>query len=123
VLAYVKSTTQSDELPNGVPLYVNPRGLQQAEKTLQSPVTLNLPGLPLKTTLRLLLRQLDLEYSVQNGLLAIDYIGARDSQVDDAFQRVGHGLFAMVFAGVGGIAGLLFYAAREREANQAASSA
>src|SRR5262249_39071445 len=46
-------------------------GLQEAEKTLTSPVTLDLEGVPLKATLRLLLKQLGLTYTVKGGLLTI----------------------------------------------------
>jgi len=38
---------------------------------LTSPVTLDLEGVPLKTTLRLLLKQLGLTYTVKDGLLTI----------------------------------------------------
>src|SRR4029077_9527700 len=46
-------------------------GLQEAEKTMQSPVTLDLEGVPLKNTLRLMLKQLGLTYTVKDGLMTI----------------------------------------------------
>jgi len=70
VLKYIKSAAQG---PNdaGMPIYVDPDGLAKAEKTMQSPVMLDLEGVPLKVTLRLLLRQLGLAYCVKDGLLMI----------------------------------------------------
>ena len=70
VLKYIKSATQG---PNdtGIPIYVDPAGLSEAEKTMTSPVSLDLEGVPLKTTLRLLLKQLGLTYAVEDGLLTI----------------------------------------------------
>ena len=70
VLKYIKSATQG---PNdtGIPIYVDPAGLNEAEKTMTSPVTLNVEGLPLKLTLRLVVNQLGLTYAVRDGLLTI----------------------------------------------------
>lgn len=73
VLKYIETATQDEGKPNsGIPIYVDPIGLQEAEKSLQTPITLNLEGMPLSTTLTLMLRQLGLEYTVQkDGLLVI----------------------------------------------------
>jgi tetratricopeptide (TPR) repeat protein len=70
VLKYIKSATQGPN-DNGIPIYVDPVGLQEAEKTMTSPITLDLEGVPLKTTLRLLLKQLGLTYTVKDGMLTI----------------------------------------------------
>ncbi|MDR3637414.1 MAG: hypothetical protein P4L84_26655, partial [Isosphaeraceae bacterium] len=70
VLKYIKSATQGPN-DSGIPIYVDPVGLQEAEKTMQSPVQLDLEGVPLKTTLRLLLKQLGLTYTVKDGMLTI----------------------------------------------------
>jgi hypothetical protein len=69
-IKYIKQATQG---PNdtGIPIYIDPVGLTETEKTMQSPVTMSLEGVPLKTTLRLLLRQLGLTYTVKDGLLTI----------------------------------------------------
>ena len=58
-------------MQNGIPIYVDPKGLNEAEKTMQSPVQLSLEGTKLKTSLRLMLDQLDLAYYVKDGLLVI----------------------------------------------------
>src|SRR5205085_11014093 len=70
VLKYIKSATQGPN-DSGIPIYVDPVGLQEAEKTMTSPITLDLEGVPLKTTLRLMLKQLGLTYTVKDGLLTI----------------------------------------------------
>ncbi len=79
VLKYMKSETPSKEFPNGIPIYVDPVGLQEAEKTMTSPVTIDLEGVPLKTTLGLVLKQLGLLYSVKNGLLTITSESSEDT--------------------------------------------
>jgi hypothetical protein len=70
VLKYIKSASEGPNNP-GIPIYVDPVGLQEADKTTTSPVTLDLEGVPLKTTLRLMLKQLGLAYCVKDGLLII----------------------------------------------------
>jgi RNA polymerase sigma factor (sigma-70 family) len=70
VLKYVKEKTK-DASGRSIPIYLDPVAFAEAEKTFDSPVTLDIDGLPLRTTLRLLLRQLNLEYRVRSGLLYI----------------------------------------------------
>jgi hypothetical protein len=70
VLKYIKSAT-STATDNGIPIYVDPVGLQEADRTMTSPVRLDLEGVPLKMSLRLLLKQLGLTYTVKDGLLMI----------------------------------------------------
>ncbi len=82
VIKYVKSATVSQELPEGIPIYVDPAGLQEADKTMQSPVTLNLEGVTLKQSLKLLLKQLDLAYTVKDGLMTITYIASKDQPTE-----------------------------------------
>ena len=67
-------------LPGGIPIYVDPIGLQDADKTMADTVVINLDDTPLKYTLRLLLKQLDLTYMVRDGLLTITST-AEDDQV------------------------------------------
>jgi Domain of unknown function (DUF4139)/N-terminal domain of unknown function (DUF4140) len=72
VMAYVKQSTKSASLPDGIPIYVDPMGLQEAEKSLTSTVrNIEFKGVPLKVGLGLLLKQLDLTYEVKGGLLTI----------------------------------------------------
>jgi hypothetical protein len=71
VLKYIKQVTTT-ETYKGIPIYVDPVGLQEAEKSMTSTVrNMDLEGIPLKRTLQLLLRQIDLIYFVEDGLLCI----------------------------------------------------
>jgi hypothetical protein len=83
VLKYVKEVTKGPEFPNGIPIYVDPVGLQEAEKTLTSPIQLDLEGVPLRRTLHLLLRQLGLGYIVEDGLLYITSESSRDTHLPE----------------------------------------
>ena len=73
VIKYFKNATVSPHLPDGIPVYVDPIGLQEAEKTIDSPVTLSLEGVPLGRSLRLLLNPLNLTYVVKDGLMTITH--------------------------------------------------
>jgi hypothetical protein len=81
VLKYIQSAT-ADANYSGIPIYVDPVGLQEAEKTLQSPITIKLEGVPLKTTLRLILKQLGLTYTVKDGFMKITNEDAEDQQTE-----------------------------------------
>ncbi len=71
VLKYIKQSTTTPTYP-GIPIYVDPVGLQEADKSMTSTVkNLDLEGVPLRRTLQLLLRQLDLIYFVEDGMLYI----------------------------------------------------
>ena len=111
VLKYIKSATQG---PNdtGIQIYVDPAGLYAAEKTMTSPVTLDVEGVPLKTTLRLMLNQLGLTYSVRDGLLMItkEAVGTADP-----FRRIGHCYWALLLACFGGLAGRALHNTNTRD--------
>ena len=82
VLKYVKESTK-DAKGKSIPIYVDPIGLQNAEKTMTSPITLDLEDVPLRTTLRLILGQLGMDYRIRDGML---YISNEDAlNEDDAF--------------------------------------
>jgi len=71
VLRYVKEATKGKDT-KGIPIYVDPAGLQEAEKTMSSPVTIDLDGITLASSLKLVLKQIGLAYYVQpDGLLVI----------------------------------------------------
>jgi hypothetical protein len=72
VIKYIQTVTDTPQLPGGIPIYISPQGLVDAEKTMDSTVQINLEGVPLKTSLRLLLRQLGLTYTVKDGMMSID---------------------------------------------------
>jgi hypothetical protein len=89
VLKYVSASTKSDHSP-GIEIYVDPKGLQEAEKSMSSTVrNLDLEGVPLKTTLRLLLKQLALGYVVKNGLLIIDSLERMQPKTKEPADGVG----------------------------------
>jgi hypothetical protein len=84
VIKYIRSATAEakDNKGSGLQFYIDPVGLQEAERTITSPVTIELDGLPLSTTLELMLKQLGLVYTVQKDGLVI--ITSKDS--DDVTQ-------------------------------------
>ena len=71
VIKYVRTSTKSQAFPDGIPIYVDPLGMQEAERSLNSTVTIDLAQVPLRTSLKLLLKQLGLTYQVKDGLLTI----------------------------------------------------
>jgi hypothetical protein len=109
VLKYIRAATQGPN-DNGIPIYIDPVGLQEAKKTMQSLVILDLEGMPLRTTLALMLKQLGLRYEVRDGLLRITSGMAVDA--GDAFRRIGHCYWALLAACIGSMAGRFFYATR-----------
>ena len=70
VLKYLQEATRGPG-DSGIPFFVEQIGLNAAERTLASPVTIDLEGVSLKTTLRLLLSQLGLSYCVKEGTVII----------------------------------------------------
>jgi hypothetical protein len=67
-----QATIDKADFPEGISLYFDPLGLQEAEKTMASPFRIDLKNLPLETTLALLLKQLGLTYWVnKDGLVII----------------------------------------------------
>jgi hypothetical protein len=69
---YVRESTRGPDFENGLSIYVDPIGLVEAEKTMDSPIQIDLAGLPLSKTLTLVLKQLGLTYTVDDdGLLVI----------------------------------------------------
>lgn len=88
VLGYIKQSTASDERV-GIPIYVDPIGLVEAERTMASPVVMELEGVPLRTTLALALRQLGLAYEVHpEGLLVIVCANSEDAPLIDPSLRI-----------------------------------
>jgi hypothetical protein len=84
VVKYIEQATiDKQTFPDGISVYVDPQGLQDAEKTMSSTITINLKGIPLATTLTLLLKQIGLEYHIQkDGILFITSINSEDSPAD-----------------------------------------
>ncbi len=112
VLKYIKQATSSPTGP-GIPIYVDPIGLQEAERSLNSTVQIDLQGVPLRETLRLCLKQLFMTYEVKEGRLRItnedDFLAP---DLEDPFPIVGHCLLALLAAGFGAVAAPLVADAR-----------
>jgi hypothetical protein len=79
VIAYIIKESKTPALPNGIPIYVDPIGLNEADKTMQSPVSLDLEGVALRKSLKLVLDQLGLVYNVKDGLLTITSSNSEDT--------------------------------------------
>jgi RNA polymerase sigma factor (sigma-70 family) len=75
-LKYIKDATRTSEMKNGIPIYLDPIGLQEAEKSLTSTIQIDLEGVPLRRTLQLVLMQLGLAYMVEDGMI---YITSQES--------------------------------------------
>ena len=78
-------------------------------------MTIDADSLPLKTSLRLCLRQLDLDFSVQDGYVLITSEDQVASDLEDPFLIVGHCLLALLAAGFGAIAAPLISKAHRVE--------
>ncbi len=70
ILKYVKQATTTPTY-SGIPIYVDPIGLQEAERSLQSTIQIDLEGVPLRRTLQLALAQIGLVYFVEDGILVV----------------------------------------------------
>jgi hypothetical protein len=104
VLKYIHATALCPD-GRGIPIFVDPVGLKEVEKSRTSPVQIELEGVPLSTTLRLTLRPLGMTYYVKDGLLEITSMGCYDRpyELEDAYLVVGHCLLALVAAMLGGL--------------------
>jgi hypothetical protein len=69
----VADVARATRRPDGstIPILVDPVGLSMMEKTMESPLTGGVEGIPLRTSLHLLLAELGLVYGVHDGLLVI----------------------------------------------------
>jgi RNA polymerase sigma factor (sigma-70 family) len=83
VLADIVKATKGPN-DSGIRIYVDLAGMTEAEETMTSPITIDLEGIPLRTTLRLLLWQLGLDYSVHDGLLIIGEFDDIDWELENA---------------------------------------
>jgi hypothetical protein len=70
LLKTVRSATQGPS-DKGIPIYVDPVGLQEAEKTMTSQVNVSGGHQAIGTTLEEALGQLGLAYSVKDGMVTI----------------------------------------------------
>jgi hypothetical protein len=124
VLKYIKKATTSSNY-SGIPIYVDPIGLREAEKSMTSTVrNINLDGVPLKVILKLLLDQLDLTYTVKNGLLTITSSESAQSEAveDEPARGTLMGGMGGGMAGGSGLAMEQFQASGGAQLNQEAAT-
>ena len=84
VLSSIKAVTKGKDRDDpGVQVYVDPLDLQEADRTMESSVLWNVEGVPLATSLRYMLKQLNLRYDVsQEGLVVIHSKDSLDAPAD-----------------------------------------
>jgi hypothetical protein len=70
VLKYVKQATVTPNY-SGIPIYVDTKALEDAGVNPQATVIVDLDGVPLRTSLRLALKQIGLAYCVRDGVLIV----------------------------------------------------
>ena len=117
LLAYIKQATSTPTYP-GIPIYIERRLSTGSNVSLNATVQIDLEGVPLKTTLRLCLKQLGCGYSVQDGYLRIATEEDISGEPPSPFRVVGHCLLALLAAGFGSLAGLLVSAAQSPSAGR-----
>lgn len=84
-LQYIKTATKTPERPEGLSIYVDPIGLEETEKTIDSPITLDVKDVPLSQSLELGLSELGLGYRVEeNGLIVVSALLSRERNPVDA---------------------------------------
>ncbi len=122
-ISYIKKATTDASMPRGIPIYIDPVGLNEAEKTMMSPICLDMEGVPLSHSLKLLLKQLDLRFEVRDGLMTITYVkSTHDPDAERlAFLQIGHCWFAILAGILGGMLGRWFYRTRDVTAGQASA--
>jgi hypothetical protein len=106
LLKHVRSATSRVD-GEGIPIFVDPIGLQEVEQSMTSTVRLYRDDLPLKTSLHYCLRQLDLNYRVTGGFLKITSADDELPVGNDPFLVVGNCLLGLAAACLGGAMGPL----------------
>ena len=87
LLKYLKQATTTPTYA-GIPMYVDPKGLEETNTTITSTIAIDLEGIPLKTTLRLALKQLGLAYCVRDGVLIISSVqGINDELAEERSEH------------------------------------
>ena len=111
----LKQIKESSKRTGGrpIPIYVDPLGLQEAEKTLTSPVTIDLEDVPLRFSLRHLLKQLGMAYCVHDGVLIISSVEGIKRELQEAqAEQMGlnpdtlPGMIGGFMGGMGGMGGM-----------------
>jgi hypothetical protein len=115
-LDYVRDATKDGD-GRGIPLYVDLVGMQEGEKTLDSTISIDLIGAPLKRNLDAAMCQLGVKYAVRDGLLVLAVRQEEELTIYfDPYLAVGACLLAVIAMALGGVLGPLVCALRSRSA-------
>jgi len=88
LLDQIKGLTTADG--GKIPVYIDPIGLGEVDASLESPVSIDLEGAPLKVLLRLALKPLGLAYCVRDGVLIISSLeGVRQELKEAELELMG----------------------------------
>lgn len=87
LIEQVKSSLKAED-GSTVPLYVDPKGLEAADASLDSPVSIDLDEVPLKFALRLALKQLGLAHCVRDGVLIISSLEGVEQELLEAQREL-----------------------------------
>ena len=105
ILKHVKDSTKGAD-GKRLSIYVDPQALQEAEKTMKSPVVIDLEDVPLRFSLRLVLKQLGLAYCVRDGVVMISTVDGIRQELQEA-QAEQMGLNPDKFPFAGGMGGMM----------------
>jgi hypothetical protein len=85
VLKYIRSSTVDEAtMPGGIPIYLDPVALNDADKSLNDKITIDMKGIPLATTLDLILHHLGMMYELRpEGFLFITNPASNESLQPD----------------------------------------
>lgn len=88
VLKYIQQATAEPENA-GIAIYVDPidTGENISEKLMKTPITMDLEGVPLRTTLKLIAEQLEMGYGIKDGMVVM--------RLPDMRRRNWHDLMVM----------------------------
>ncbi len=99
LLKHIRRVT-TDATYTGIPIYVDPLGLAEANKTMAATVKLNYKQKPIRTILDFTLRPLGLAYEVRDGFLMISsrtaILEQRVQEIDSKLDRLIEMLNALV---------------------------
>jgi hypothetical protein len=117
VLKYVKQVANAPD-GKGIEIYVDPMGLQEADKTMTSTIrNVELDDVTIKAGLGAILPQLDLAYFVRDGVLVISSEDAVErfpwsASFPSPYSLVSHCFLALIAAGFGALAAGKVWSAR-----------
>ena len=91
-----------------IAIYVDPVALKEAEKTLDAPVGIDLEDVPLKFSLRLMLKQVGLAYCIRDGVIIISSLeGIQQELMEAQAEQMGLNPDKFPNSGMGGMGGMM----------------